>query len=92
MGPTHYIYKYILCVCAGTRATFMKSFVALSAPGPCTAFECTGENIATARRAAVTRVRCGTNLNCIFKVGAVFSHPYQQLKFFGQSLLDWILK
>jgi hypothetical protein len=73
------------------RALFLKSFAALSASGPRTPSECTGESSATARRAAVTRA----NLNCTLQIWAIFSHPctvYRQLKFCVQSLLHGLCK
>jgi hypothetical protein len=97
-GHTYYIHIYIyvcVCVCVCVRATFIKSFTALSASGPRTPFECTGEYSVTARRAAVTRMRGGANLNCTFKIWSIFSHPctaYRQLKFFIQPLLDGLCK
>jgi hypothetical protein len=85
------LYVLVQCVCVRVRATFLKPFTALSATGLRTPFECTGEYNATARRAAVTRVRGGANLKCTFQIWAIFSHPctsYRQLKFCVQSLLD----
>jgi hypothetical protein len=55
-----------VCVCA--RATFLKSFAALSASGLRTPLEWTGEYSATARRAAVKHVRGGANLNFTFQL------------------------
>jgi hypothetical protein len=58
------------------------------------ALECIGEYSATARPAAVTRVRGGANLNCTFQIWAIFSHSctaYRQLKFCFQSLFRWAL-
>jgi hypothetical protein len=62
---------------------------------PLIPLEFTGEYSATARRAAVTRVRGGANLNCTSQLRAIFSHPYtayRQLKFCVQSLLDRLYK
>jgi hypothetical protein len=66
----------------------------LGAPDP-TPSECTGEYSSTARRAAVTCVRGGANLNRTFQIWTIFSHPctaYRQLKFCVQSLLDRLCK
>jgi hypothetical protein len=62
------VVKLAVCV------TVLKSFTALSAFGLCSPLECTGEYSATTRRAAVMRMRCGSNLNCSIQLWAVFSH------------------
>jgi hypothetical protein len=62
---------------------------------PLISLEFTGEYSATARRAAVTRVRGGANLNCASQLREIVSHPctaYRQLKFCVQSLLDRLYK
>jgi hypothetical protein len=73
------------CVC-----DISQSFTAVSAPGPRTPFGCAGEYSATARRAAVTRVRGGANLNCKFEIQIIFSlryTAYRQLKFCRQRVV-----
>jgi hypothetical protein len=78
-----YIYIYIyMCVCVRVCVCVYvceRQFPSLSQPCQCLAkliqFECTREYSATARRAAVTRVRGGANLNCTSQLRAIFSHP-----------------
>jgi hypothetical protein len=43
----------------------------------CPNLERTVEIRATARRAAITRVRGGTNLNCTFQIWTIFSHLHR---------------
>jgi hypothetical protein len=88
-------YTYV-CVCV---CVYVRQFPSLSQPyqrlSPLTPLECTGENSSTARRAAITRVRGGANLNCTVQLRAIFSHPctaYQQLEFCVQSLLERLCK
>jgi hypothetical protein len=83
------VVKLDMCV------TVLKSFTALSVFGLCTLLECTGEHNATTRCAPIMRVCCGANLNCLFQLWAIFSHPcatYRQLKFCVQSLVDELCK
>jgi hypothetical protein len=89
-------YVMYMSVCVRERE---RQFRSLSQPyqrlAPLIPLECTGECSATARRAAVTCVRDGANLNCTSQLRTIFSHPctaYLQLQFWKQSLLDRLCK
>jgi hypothetical protein len=69
-----YIQYIYICVCVCVRERVRESdisqvFHSLISVWP---IECTGEYSATARRAAVTRVRSGAFLNCKFQIGQFF--------------------
>jgi hypothetical protein len=85
-----------MCVCV---CEWVRQFPSLSQPyqrlAPPIPLEFTGEYTATARSAAVTRVRGGANLKCTSQLREIFSHPltmYRQLKVCVQSLLDRLCK
>jgi hypothetical protein len=97
-----YIYIYInvcVCVCVRERECVRFFFPSLSQPYqrlvPLIPSEFTEEYSATARRAAVTRVHGGENLNCTSQIRAIFFAPctaYRQLECCVQSLLDRLCK
>jgi hypothetical protein len=81
-----------VCVCVCVM--FLKSFTALTAPGPRAQLQCSGKHRAIARRVAAARGRGGEFVSYIPNLSN-FSLPcteYRQLEFCVQSLLEGLCK